>query len=179
MCVFFCFCNSCLCLAVCRKELSKCIVQLHFFKRDLFVWNRHVIFGKAYIFHLFSGSAVKSVKVIAAEYPGNLPRPVRPKVEKDNGILIFYNCCRCTVFFNYGRHYKFIRLIIVIRSLHCCHRVLRFYSFSLCQCKICLFDSVPAVVAVHGIISARNRGNLSNADFCHLIHQCLYKTFAG
>ena len=81
-----------------RQIFAECIRNRYFLERDLLIWNRHVILREANIDYFLAGSAVKAVKLIAAEGTGDLSCAVRTEVEEDNGIAILDRSCGNSIF---------------------------------------------------------------------------------
>ncbi len=146
---------------------------------NLFVWNRRVVFCKAYISQIQSLVSRKTCEVIITEGSCNFSCTVRTEVKEDNGILVFYCSDWCSVFHNDSRQNKFICLIIVIRSLDSFHSRFSLYAFALCHGIESQFHTIPAVIAVHCIVTSHNGGNLSYTQFFHFRTKLFHITFAA
>ena len=179
MCIFLCFCDSCLCFAVICQKLSKGVMKLYFFESNLFIWNRYIVFTKAYIRNVFSRSSVKTGKFICTESSCDLSCTVRTEIKENNTVLILNRCNRCAVLTDHRRQNKFVCLFCCIRCSDCLDRAVCTNAFAKRKGFISSFHSIPAVVSVHDIITAANRCDFSDADFLHLLFQFCDKTFSG
>ena len=128
--VFFGFRNPRLRHLMRCKVLPKCIFQFYLFKCNRLVRDSYIIFGKTYIYNLFPRPSVKPVKLVCTKCPGDFPRAVWAEIKKDNAVAIFDRGNWRTVFFDYGRHYKFIRLILSIRCIYSLYCTLCPYTFA-------------------------------------------------
>ena len=91
MCILLCLCKTNLCLAICCKILTKCIVDLFFLKCNDLVWYRLIIIFEAYIYQWKSSVwSVESVKIVTAECSGDLSCSVWSEVKENNGIIWLY-----------------------------------------------------------------------------------------
>ena len=177
--ILLCLGDSCLCHAVRCQILAKCVLKLHFLESNFLVRDRHIILGKADIFHILSRASVKSVKFIGTEGSCDLTCAIRAEVEEDHGIFVLDRRYRLAVLGNRGRYEELIRHILCVGSFHCSNSALCGLSLALGQHIICLLHTIPAVITVHRIIASGNRSNLTDAQFCHLCFQCLDKSLTG
>ena len=167
MCILFCLCNTCLFQSISSKELTKCIGNLFFYKRNQLVRNGHIILCKTNICGVDSFSTIKSVKCIITECSCNLSCTIRTEIKEDHRIVIFDRSYRNSIFLYNSRKYKFIRYILIIRSLNAFCSTCSLLTFTKYECTVCFFYSIPSVVTVHYIITSHNRCHFTNADFCH------------
>ena len=179
MCIFLCFCNTCLFQTVCSQILTECICNLFFDKCNQFIFDRNIIFCKAYKCCFYSVASLKSVKCVITESSCDLSCTIRTEVKENNRIIIFNRCNRFPVFNNNGRQNKFICCIFVVRSLDSFRSAYCLLAFTADKCTVCFLDTIPAVITIHSIVTSHNRCNFTYTDFFHLSFQFFYIFFTG
>ena len=180
MSIFLCLCRTKLFQAVLCQKFSKCIVYLNLVECNDLVRNRNIILCK----HNkgcweVSLTSFKSCKIRITEGSCNLSRTVRTEIIENNRIIFFYCCYRLSIFNNHCWFYKLISSILVIRIRNSTETTLCCLSFSLNQCFICQFYTVPSVITVHYIIASHYCCYLSYTDLFHFIHCFFYKILTG
>ena len=179
MCIFFCFSNTNLSHIMSCKIFTESIVKLYFVECNFFVPDCFIIICKAYISEVQFLCTCKSLEFIITECSGDLSCPVRTEVEEYNRIFILNSCNWFTVFFDNSRKYKFVCLVVIVRSLYCCNRICSLNAFSFCKSLICELYTIPAVISVHCIITSGDHTNFANTDLVHLVYKLLNKIFTG
>ena len=169
MCIFFCFCNTCLFHSICCQKFTKCIVNGYFMESNLFIWNRRIIFCKAYISQIQSFCSFKSCEFIIAECSCDFTCTIRTEVEEDNGIFILNQTDRFSFFYDYRRFYELICFVCCIRIFDCAYCTFCLNAFAFCHGFVSSLYTIPAIIAVHCIVTTHNRCYLSYTDFFHFI----------
>ena len=166
--IFLCFSNTSLLLSILCKELAKCICNLFFYKRNLLICNRNIIFCKTYKCSLNSFSTFKPSKFIVTECSRNLSCTVRTEVKEDDRIIVLNGCCRSSVLLYNRRQYEFIRCIFIIRCLDSFRSAYRFFSFTVYQCTISLFNTISTIITIHCIVTPHDRCHFADTNLIHL-----------
>ena len=160
------------------KILAEGLRDLHLRECDLLVRDRYIIIGEAGIEDLLPRSSVKLVKIILdAEAAGDLTCAVRTEVEEDDGIAVLDGRDRLAVFHDYCRNNELVRNALLVRILDRLYAGSRRNAFTQRQRTVCLLNAVPAVVAVHRVISSGDHAKLTDADLIHLVLQLLRKLY--
>ena len=179
MCVLLCLGDTNLCHIMSCQILAKGIVKLYLVESYQLVRNGCVIFGKAYIGQIQALLTGEAVELITAERSGNLSCAIRPEVEEDHRVAILNDSHRLAVLLYHCRKNKLIVHTLCVGSCDSTDAVSRLVALSLCQGVVSLFYPIPAVVAVHGVVTSHNGSHFSDADLLHLVCQLLYKILSG
>ena len=180
MCIFLCLGYARLRFAICCKVLAKSVGQRNLFKCHRLVRDRHIILGETYIGGGNPSTlSLKTGKIITAECAGNLPCAVRAEIVENNGVAVLNGRNRRAVLLNHGRHNKLVRHILLVGISHCHNRACCLIPLAVNHRRICLLNTVPAVVTIHHIVAPHHGRHLANADFLHLRIELLQKLFAG
>ncbi len=120
--------------------------------------KRCIIWSHAIILQI--GNCVHSGlrHIMLSKYGCQLLGTVIAIVEEDYSIAIF-DCPVDSLVYN--RLNKLVGDIGVIRLLHGFYHIRALFAHTVYKQVISLLDTLPALVAVHGIIATDNRGNLS------------------
>ena len=129
--------------------------------------------------NFLSWTSVKSSKIIITETSGNFSCSVRSEVKADNWIAIFDSCKWLAIFLNNCRNNELISLSGCIWIAYCTSCTSSFITNALCKCLVCCFNSVPSVISVHRIITTHDWGNLTYADFVHLVIKLVNEIFSS
>ena len=168
MCIFLSLGDTCLFKSILCKEFTKCIGNLFFYKCHKFIFNCHIVLCKAYECCLNSLASVKAFKFIIAKCSCNFSRTVWTEIKEDDGIIFFDCCKRSSIFFNNCWQNKLICCIFIIRCLDSGWSACCLFAFSVCNCTVCLFYTIPAIITIHRIIPSHNRRYFTNTYFFHL-----------
>ena len=161
------------------KIFAKCILKLNFVECNQLVLDRLIIICETYIGKIQFLSSLKSLEFVIAECSGDLTCTVRTEVEEYYGVFVLNLGNRLSVLLNNCRKYEFVCLVVVVRSLNCCSCVCTLDTLALCQCFVCKFYTIPAVISVHCVVTSGNNTDLSNTDFFHLSFKLLYEFLTG
>ena len=178
MCVFLRLSDSCLCHVMRCQILSECVGQRNLFKCNALVRDRHIILCEAYVYDISACAAVKAVKLITAEGTGDLSCTVRTEVEEDDRIAVLNGCNRLSVFHYYSRNYKLICYFFRIGLCNCFYTGSCLITLTVCNGTVSLLNTIPAVVAVHCVVTSHHRCDLTNTDLLHFIGKLLYIIFS-
>ena len=174
MCILLCFCNTKLCLAALTQVFTQCHVQI--FRR---ICNGNVRHGSIILSHAnelyrkITILSLETVEIWIYEATCQLSCTVRTEVEEYHAVP----CLNSAVLFQNGRQHEFVGNIVSIAVLDCLYRISGgLYTFAQNHCIICLFYTIPCIVTIHCIITTRNGGNFTNADFIQLGNCFLHET---
>ena len=132
-------------------------------ERDFHIGHRGVILGEAHIVQRETAvPALEACKCIIYKGAGDLPRAVRAEIEEHHAVPGGY----AAAFTGHGGHDEFVRHAVRIAFFHHFFRC-AVHAFAVYHGGVGLFHTVPAVVAVHGVIAARDGGDLAHADLGH------------
>ena len=144
-------------------------------ERHLHVRHCGVVLRKAHVIQRKTAvAALEARKTVVYKGARNLPRAVGTEVEEHNAVPGRY----AAALTRDGRHDKFIRyaLGVAVRH-HLCGRAV--HALAVHHRGVGLLHALPAVIAVHRVVAARDRGNSANADLVHFGLQFLDKALAG
>ena len=173
MCILLSLSETKLLLTAFCKVLTECIGDMLLLESDCLVRDCLIVILETYISCLDEWT-IKACKLIITECTGNLTCTVRTEVKEDDRIILFYNRNRLAIFHDNGWKNELIGYILCIRISHCLNSVLSKHTLSLCQRIISLLYTIPVVVTIHRIVTSRQRSDLTNANFIHLILKLLY-----
>ena len=153
------------------EELAEDVVVALLAESDQLVRNGLVVVREADVGRLDPRPAVKAVEIVAAEGAGDLAGTVRTEVEEDDAVVILYSGERLAVLHHGEGDDELIGLSVVVGSLNAARRGIRGLSVGLGQIVIGQLHALPAVVAVHRVVTAADRRDLADADLRHLLFQ--------
>ena len=114
-------------------------------------------------------------KVRVDQGAGYLPCPVGAEVVEDNGVAALDRLCAL----HHRGHHKLVGDVLVIGVLHSAYRAFGLLALAVDHGGIGLFDALPAVITVHGVVAAHDRGHLAHADFLEFFHELLHIVLAA
>ena len=123
--------------------------------------------------------SLKAIKFLRRKHSRQFSRSIRSEIEEHNRISALDFGSRFSVFHYNRRDYKLIRNICVVRSLHSLDGAARRVALSESYAAIRLFNSLPAVISVHSIVSTGYSSYLTRAYCVHLLLQLLYIAFSA
>src|SRR5690606_2196949 len=113
------------------------------------------------------------MKIFVGKGAGNLDSPVRTEIIKDNGISVLYFADRLSRFINNDRRNdEFVVNAVFIGVFDYFESASIFWTFAVHHGIISFFHPVPALVPVHGIISAGDRSKLADTVFLPFLLCC-------
>ena len=116
-------------------------------------------------------SALEALEIRVNQRSGDLSGAVGTEVEEDDRVVCLHACALGAD----NRNDEFVGDVLaflvdlLIGSPYCRDRIGILDAFTVYDGGICLDNALPAVVSVHGVISAHDGGNLAYADFCQLV----------
>ena len=120
--------------------------------------------------------AGEAVELRVHQGPGDLPGPVGPEVEEDHAVIVGDGALGIT---DHGFH-EFVGDAPVIGLPYRGHRVWILHgALAVHHGVVSRLHPVPALVPVHGIVPAHDRGDLAHADLPALCHGLRHKVCAG
>ena len=119
----------------------------------------------------------KTGKIWLHEATGDFAGPVGAEIEEDYTIVGLDGRDRIPIFRDDGRNDKFIHDASFIGCSDCSNGIGGLIAFTHDHRTVGFFDTIPAIVAIHGIVAAHDRGNLADSDLLELCFQFLGKTF--
>ena len=160
---------------VIRQELAQGIGDGFLFKGHQLIGDGLVVIRKADVDQLQSLIPVKACERIVTERAGDLSGPVRTEVEEDHRVLILDQTHRPSVLSDHRGNHELVGLSFIIRRLYGRSGAGILLSLSLCKGLVSQLHTIPAVIPVHGVITAHDRGHLTDAQFLHFSFQRLHK----
>ena len=170
MSIFFCFCCSKLVNAVSFQNITENIYKM-FFRKCYRESKVFIIACHCYITNIFKNFlSVESVKIFKHKSFGNFSCSVRSVVEENNRIVIVNSA-----FFtpDNSRKNEFIIVASCIRCFYTFTCGCSMFTLTKKKCVITFFNSIPAVISVHYIISADNCCNRRKIIFFKFIFNLL------
>ena len=146
------------------NHLSESVVKTLGRESDGAVGHRLVIVGHADIGRQLFLLTLKSVKFGIDKSAGHLAGTVGAEVKKDDGIAVLYPL----IALGSHRDDKFIGDACLIACLYRRNDILKAFSLALGNGVVAKLYTLPALISVHGVISARNGGAISDTDALHL-----------
>ena len=98
---------------------------------------------------------------------------------KENHCIAVGNGMHRSVLFNHRRKHKFIIYLFRIRSVYCLLYGRSLFSRAVHHGTISLLHSVIVLISIHSIVSAGNRGYLSDTELPHLLFHIHKEGFSG
>lgn len=123
-------------------------------------------------------TAVEIAEIFVGKRVRNLDGAVRSEIIENYRIAVMNFRNRFAVFFcDDGRNDEFIMNAVRIRIVHYIHCALVRRAFAVSHCAVRFFHTVPAFVAVHGVVASGNAGDFADTDFFDLLIQALNVSF--
>ena len=120
-------------------------------------------------------SAYKAVKVLAGKRVSYLPCPVWTEIYENNAVAGFNHSLVAAD----NRNDKFIGYALFIAVFNCGNGIRVLLTLAENHGVIALFNSVPAVVPVHGVKSALNGSNFTQSDFTAFFNARTHEARSG
>ena len=165
--------------------LGQSIVDFVGRERDAYVFERGIIDGKAHIgrgkearfaleAQLRARLGVRKGKLLLRKHARNLPRAVGTEVEADDAVALADQRDGRAVFGEVGGKDKLIRHARRIGRFRGVRgAAFKAHAFAQSEHIVRLFLAVPVVVAVHGVISARDGSDFTEFKLVELVLQLL------
>ena len=114
--------------------------------------------------------AGKTAELFISKGVSQLTSSIRTEVEEDYSITIVY-----TLIVTYNnRNNKFVSYIISVGCIDSFHSVRSLDTFTTSNSIISFLNTLPAIVTIHCIVTTRQSGNCTAADFVNLRLQLSY-----
>ena len=169
MSVLLCLGDTSLTHAASGKKFAERIGELNLFESDELIRDRNIILTEAYILKREEAvSSLETVKIFAAESSRDLSGSVGSEIIENNGIVGLDRGNGLAVLFYYERNNELVGNACVIGSLDALCGGLSLIAFAVNERCIALLNTVPVLIAVHYIVTALNRSNLTYAELSHL-----------
>ena len=110
----------------------------------------------------------KTGKIWLHEATGDFAGPVGAEIEEDHAVVGLDGRDRIPLFRDDGRNDEFIHHASFIGSSDRGDGIGGLVAFAHDHRTVGFFDTIPAIVTVHGIVAAHDRGNLADTDFLEL-----------
>ena len=157
--------NAQLGLAVGGQILAQRVLQLHRRVRDLAVGHRGVVLGHTDIVDLLAAAAaLKAGKVVVAEDAGHLTGTIRAEVHEDDGVAVLH---AATLAGDNGND-ELVGHVGGIAGLDGLGSVGGVVALAVDERGVGLLLAVPVVVAVHGVVTSGDRGDLAQPQLVQL-----------
>ena len=108
--------------------------------------------------------ALEAGEVRVDKGAGDLAGAVGTEVEEDHRVVRLDLAASGA----HNRHDKLVGHVVGVGVGHGLHRVAALHALAVYHRGIRLFDAIPAVVTVHGVVAAHDRRDLSDADLAEL-----------
>ena len=118
---------------------------------------------------------LKASKVRVHQGAGYLPGPVGTEVVEYDGIAALDRLGAV----HHGGHHELVGDVLVVGVLHRAYRAVGPKALAVDHGGIGLLHPLPAVVPVHGVVPAHDRGHLANAYLAKLLHELLHVVLAA
>ena len=134
-----------------------------------------IVIGEANVCYVWSCvSAIKSSKLVVAEYVCHLSCTVWAEVEEDYGILILNLAYCLAVLCYYCRYNELVCNTLIVGCLNCACAALCLLALAETKCTVSLLDTIPTVISIHCVITTHNGCYLTYAKLFTLVHKCSY-----
>ena len=168
--------NAQLGLAVLGQVLAQDVLQLNRRISDLAVGHGGVILGHADVVDLLAAAAaLEAGEGVVAEDTGHLTGTVGAEVHEDDGVAVLH---AATLTGDAGQN-ELVGLIGSIGCLNGLGSVGSVAALTVDECSVSLLLAVPVVVAVHGVVTAGDAGDLADAQLIQLGLQVGKEALAG
>ena len=163
-------------LAVLGQVLAQNILQLHGRIGDLAVGHGGVILGHADVVDLLAAAAaLKAGEGVVAEDAGHLAGTVGAEVHEDDGVAVLHTAALAG---DTGQN-ELVGLVVGIGCLDRLCSVGILLALAVDECRVGLLLTIPVVVAVHGVVTAGDAGDLADAQLVQLGLQVGQEALAG
>ena len=176
--------NAQLLLAEFCKVFAQRVVKRLLGEGDVHVPERRVVYGVADIHGVQKSRlslecrALGNDERILRERTRDLARTVGAEVEEDDGVAFADERDGLAVLHDVRGQDELIGDARFVGSVQRVRRILRMNAVADGQHVICLFDTVPVVVAVHRVVSAADGCDLAIAELVHLCLQSFDEVYA-
>ena len=168
--------NAQLSLAILGQVLAQNVLQLHRRIGDLAVGHGGIVFGHADIVHLLAAAAaLKAGERIVAEDAGHLAGTIGTEVHEDHSVAILHAAALTG---DAGQN-ELVGLVCCIGCLDGLGSVGGMIALAVDKGSICLFFTIPVVIAIHGVVTAGDAGDLADAQLVQLGLQVGQEALAG
>lgn len=117
--------------------------------------KRRVVLRHTYVIHGFvSARTLETVEVGINRRAGNFARPIGTEIVENDAVVRF----NAVVISDYDRLDKLVVNLIRVRLLDAARGSVEFFAHAREHAVVTFFNALPAVVAIHIIISAHYRG---------------------
>ena len=176
VCVLLGLCNAQLGLAVLRQVLAQNVLQLHRRVSHFAVGHGGVVLGHADVVHLLAAAAaLKAGESIVAEDAGHLAGTVGAEIHEDDGVAILHAAALAG---DAGQN-ELVGLVVGVGCLDGLLSVGGVVALAVDERGVGLLLAVPVVVAVHGVVTAGDAGDLADAQRIELGLQVGEEALAG
>ena len=170
--ILFGFRNAELLLAAFCEIFTEGIDKRTGFERDFDVFERCVVTGEANVFGSKEARfTVKTVEFFLRKSTRHFAGTVGTEVVENHAVALFDFRDGRAVFDNDGGQHEFVRNALTIAFFDCFHCADSKVTLSEGKHIVSLFHAVPAVVAVHCVISAANGRNFASSEFCDVVFE--------
>ena len=157
--------NAQLGLAVGGQVLAQGVLQLNGGIRNLAVGHRGVVLGHADIVDLLAAAAaLKAGEGVIAEDAGHLAGTVGAEVHEDDGVAIF----NAAALAGDNGDDELVGHVGGVAGLNGLLRVGSVVALAVDKGGVGFFLTIPVVVAVHGVVTAGDTGDLADAQLVQL-----------
>ena len=163
-------------LAVLGQVLAQDVLQLNRRISDLAVGHGGIILGHADVVDLLAAAAaLEAGESVVAEDAGHLTGAVGAEVHEDDGVAVLHTA---TLAGDAGQN-ELVGLVIGVGCLDGLLRVGGVVALAVDEGSVSLLLAVPVVVAVHGVVTAGDAGDLADAQLIQLGLQVGKEALAG
>ncbi len=135
-------------------------------ERDFDVGHRRVILRHADVVKREEAvPSLEALEVGVDKGSGDLTRSVGTEVVENHAVVRLDSLAAL----DYAGNDELVGNAVGIGILDCADGALRFDALAVYHCRICLFHALPAVISVHGVVSAHDGGDFAETDFIQLL----------
>ena len=176
MSILLCLGNSQLCKTLVGDVLAECIVKALWLECNLYVRHCSVVLGHANVCKREEAFlSLKAAEIRVNKCTCDFSCSVRSEVVENHAVAGTDWCCSV----DNCRNNKLVGYALSIGNSYCLYRVCALNAFAVNHCGVSLYNSLPAVISVHCVVSAHYCSNLSNADFLHFFNAGCYIVLAA
>ena len=147
--------------AVVREILAEGVDELLRLEGDVDVGHGRVILRHA---DIGDGEttvpALEAVEIVIDKGTGDLTRSVGTEVVEDDAVVRFDSVAAG----DDGRQHELVGHAVVIAVLHRLYGIGLLYALAVDDRGIRLFDALPAIISVHGVVTSADGSDLADAD---------------
>ena len=177
--VFFRFGDAQLLFTQRGEVLAQRVLQALRLEGDVHMREGGVVLGEADVVRgKIARLALEAAEIGLGEGAGDLSGAVGAEVEEDDAVALFHQRHGLAARHDVGGEDELVRHILFIRLFNGCRGVFRLDAVAEGEHLVCLDHALPAVVSVHGVVSAADGGDGAAADLFHLILQSAHKARA-